>query len=77
MPHPCVALKCVLELCIGRVSDLDSRVRIPPVCVESATNRVVCVTEPCVPTSGVFGQVRYLGVQRQDGNGEWCPLSVT
>ena len=52
MPHLCVALKCVLELCIGRVSDLDSRVRIPPVCVESATNRVVCVTEPCVPTSG-------------------------
>ena len=54
MPYLCVEFECVLGLCMGRVTDLDSRVRIPPVCVESATNRVVCVTELCVPTSGVF-----------------------
>ena len=57
MPYLFVELECVLGLCMGRVSDLDSRVRIPPVCVESATNRVVSVTEPCVPMSGVFGRV--------------------
>ena len=57
MPYLCVELDCVLGLCIGCVSDLDSPVRIPPVCMESATNRVVYVTEPCVTTSGVFCQV--------------------
>ena len=38
-------------------------------------------TELCVWRSRVCRRqvclVKYLGVQRQDGNGEWCPLSVT
>ena len=38
-------------------------------------------TELCVWRSRVCRRqvclVKFLGVQRQDGNGEWCPLSVT
>ena len=38
-------------------------------------------TQLCVWRSRVCRRqvclVKYLGVQRQDGNGEWCPLSVT
>ena len=38
-------------------------------------------TELCVWRSRVCRRqvclFKYLGVQRQDGNGEWCPLSVT
>ena len=38
-------------------------------------------TELCVWRSRVCRRqeclVKYLGIQRQDGNGEWCPLSVT
>ena len=60
MPYLCVEEECVLGLCIGRVSDLDPRVRIPPVCVESATNRVVCDGAVCADVS-VFEQVRYFG----------------
>ena len=54
VPYLCVEEECVLGLCIGRVSDLDPRVRIPPVCVESATNRVVCDGAVCADVRCVW-----------------------
>ena len=62
---------CVLVVCPTWI-----RVSGSLLCVWGALPTELCVWRSCVCRRQVCF-VKYLGVQRQDGNGEWCPLSVT
>ena len=62
---------CVLVVCPTWI-----RVSGSLLCVWRALPTELCVWRSRVCRSQVC-LVKYLGVQRQDGNGEWCPLSVT
>ena len=57
----CVLKKSVYWDCVLVVCPTWIRVSGSLLCVWRALPTELCVTEPCVPTSGVFDQVRYFG----------------
>ena len=62
--------------CVWVVCPTWIRVSGSLLCVWRALPTKLCVWRSRVCRRQVC-LVKYLGVQRQDGNGEWCPLSVT